>query len=101
MGVHLSDTSPTEFDLSVVELVPKYEQEIKIAPNKLKDLLSLTKYMGDDQTSEWIRTLYHRQQKLGQPTVDEDEDEDADEQGGTDPDELDRIFERDIVNRLN
>ena len=73
--VNLPDTEEQEFDLSWIKLESKYIHERKIAPMKMKDLLSLKTFMGHE--GQWIDTLKQRWKKLTSQSHEDEELENA------------------------
>ena len=52
------------FDLSAVPLKAKYDHEILLNPQKIKDLETLTQFMGPSTSRNWMNALLQRQKEL-------------------------------------
>ena len=97
------DESEVNFDLSQVNLKPKYSQEITLSIEKIKDLEFYIKYMEEPECNWWTEFV-DRQKNLGQTSEENNEEteENEFEQEGTSEnvDSLDRSLEFHNVRRL-
>ena len=97
--VNPPETAKDKYNLSRVQLEPKYEHERRIDPMKMKDLLDLKDYMGPN--GNWILTFHERWKQLNSQSPKDIQLENASpEQEEPEPEDLDRIFERVSVERL-
>ena len=94
-----SGTPKGEFDLSMVNLQPKYKTELKLNSLKIKDIrLLVTRYITDSNRIFWDK-LFEQQEKLDADCEYEDETE------ITEPDDqstesLDRIWDEKCVKKI-
>ena len=89
VSLHLPEQNEADFDISTVELCPKYSQERKLPILEIEDLAYLKNNMSAT-CGKWLTELICRQKKLKN-----EKDENSDEQGKAshDPDSFDRIYE--------